>query len=347
MFKIQVLIVDKKNLIESIRSFRPSEIKITDKLTKQQLIRAIFEDSSSTRDFMETSSEDEEGMGSITREDVDKETKDIKANITVEVPKPTPEQPVTENPVEPIPEESKEEPKEKVSEEKEVTNKPKRTGLRFATDLGFKAVAMNDEFIQMDETKQTALSGMFKPDELKKIASTPLQQWTSLEAKPFYCNEEFIKLNGGEPSTRIPCWRNDNIDKVVYANLVNKGYINSYYTRLDEGGKVKKYTRENGTILVPMGPRSADLEFYGLELDGTRYAIAYNIYANDETFVAPSNEKKVDFFFDKSGKKSKPKPVTKPKKPATSKPVSGDTDTKPSNEQKAGDLLLGLGPQND
>lgn len=332
-----MFIVDKKILLEQVLSNRPNQIKIDGKVTKVELIRNLFEQTSKTKDFIELAKEQEEGIGTLEREEV--ESKGDSLEITAKATKQTPKKPETEKPEDKKSEEEPKKPEEEKSEEKEPSGeRVQGTGLKFATDLGFKAVALNDEFRKINQPKIVALKNMFSPEELKQIATTPIDRWKRVTPKKFYCREKNVALSG-ETDTTVPCWRESEKDKIRMANQITKGYLNSYYTRMDEGGKEKRFKHpKSGEVWVPMGARSEDLDFRILELSPRKDAVAFALANQDDVFIAPLSPKKVDFLFDVDDKKKAP-----PKKAPKKTPEKDSKTKEPSDAQKkAGDLLIGL-----
>ena len=373
---ILVLVVNKRFLLEQIQQFRPSEIKIEGKVTKLELIRGIFEQQeseqtklgrvkatfepakksglgvvgdvagiadnigklftrSNTKDMMELDEESREGISDIRRDTSDtrkeKPTKEIeekKSNQSIDK-KPKSNKDIKEK-------NSTKEDK-KPSREKVSGTQVQKTGLKFATDLGFKAVAINDAFKKMNEPKQIALKSMFSPEEIKRINNSKSKTWNSMTPKKFYCREKNIEL-GGETDSTVPCWRMSEKDKVRMANQVTKGLLSNYYTRLDENGGEGRFKHpKSGEVWVPMGSRSDDLVFSYLPLSQNKNAVIFKMPNNDEDiFVAPMGTKKLNFLFD-TGIEPKtpaptPKSVSKPKKDKESK----------SSKERAGELLLGI-----
>lgn len=340
--------MNKKFLLEQIQTFRPSEIKINGKITKVELIRGIFEQGeldptrkSATKDMMELDEEGQEGIGDIRRETEPTKSTSNKSNEPKsEKKKIDPAKDKKKTPEKPIDKPS-EKPKEEPQEEKMSGDKIQKTGLKFATDLGFKAVAINDAFKKMDEAKQIALKGMFSSDELRKIINSKSKSWKSMTPKNFYCREKNIEL-GAESDSMVPCWRSSEKDKVRMANQVTRGLLSSYYTRLDENGGEGRFKHpKSGEVWVPMGSRSNDLVFSYLALSPNKNAVIFKMPNNDEDiFVAPMTSKKLDFLFDKGSESIEPsptKPKNKPEPKSSTKSSSDKTD-----EERAGELILGI-----
>lgn len=335
--------MNKQSLLESIKSKRPSNIKIDNKVTKLELIRGIFEEqmkdenkvptSSDTKDMMElhdetqTDSEGFMGTGDIVRKEISNKT----STKQKETAKNTKE------------DKSKKPKKNKAKEDNKKIDKPKqtepsgkrvqKTGLRFATDLGFKAVALNDEFKKMSSPKEIALQSMFNPNEISKIIKSNKSSWNTAIPKQFYCREKNLTL-GGDMSTTIPCWRTEEKDKVRMANQITKGVLSSYYTRKDADGEKRFKHPKSGEVWVPMGPRTDDVTFSYLPLTANKNVVAFSLPNNeDDIFIAPMTTKKLNFLFNVSN--SSPE-----KKPSSTQNKNTDSDDK--SEQRAGEMLLDI-----
>ena len=208
-----------------------------------------------------------------------------------------------------------------------------KTGLRFATDLGFKAVALNDEFKKMSSPKEIALQSMFNPNEISKIIKSNKSSWNTAIPKQFYCREKNLTL-GGDMSTTIPCWRTEEKDKVRMANQITKGVLSSYYTRKDAEGEKRFKHPKSGEVWVPMGPRTDDVTFSYLPLTANKNVVAFSLPNNeDDIFIAPMTTKKLNFLFNVSN--SSPE-----KKPSSTQNKNTDSDDK--SEQRAGEMLLDI-----
>lgn len=344
--------MNKQSLLESIKSYRPNDIKIDGKITKIDLIKGIFEEqmgkkidipqTSATKDMMELHDETQEGLGDINREE--KSTLDIKISNKDSEEKKDKDKKSTEK-------SDKEKRKEKKDKEKK-TDKPskhkpnempekdepsgdriQKTGLRFATDLGFKAVALNDEFKKMNSPKEIALKSMFSSDEIKKILKSNKSSWNTATPKQFYCREKNLSL-GDDASTTIPCWRTEEKDKIRMANQITKGVLTSYYTRKDEDGEKRFKHPKSGEVWVPMGPRSDEIKFNYLILNPKKNVVAFTLPNNeDDVFIAPMTTKKLDFLFDTN--KSSPN-----KKPSSNQTKNDKYDE--DSEKRAGEMLLDI-----
>jgi len=340
--------VDKKILLEHIKSLRPNRITIDDKLTKPELIRGLFEASqdledfsrSSTKDMIELHGEMEDGVADIRREGKPQ------SNITINMakqnqPKETKVKPKESKPIEKPIDKPTDKLVDKPKDDKAPAGKSvQKTGLNFTSDLGFKAVALNPELKKLNEAKVVALKDMFTEENLKKIIRTPVAKWQKVMPKQFYCNEKFLEPGGAESSATVPCWRTSERGKVRLPNQVPKGYLNNYYTRMDENGGEKAFKNDAGVVEVPMGPRSTELDFYMLPLGKGKNVITFSLPNRDEIFIAPMSSVRTQFFFDigEGGNKGKGGNPT-PKKPT---PGKNPETTSDEAMQQAGDLILNV-----
>jgi hypothetical protein len=351
--------VDKKILLEHIQSVRPNQIKIEGKMTKYELIKGLFEqqdvyERSSTKDMMELHDESDL-IPTITRPEnkvKDKAPKNIKAPKTKEKPVKAPEEKSTKEPTKtpigkPIEKPTDEKPTdEKPTKEEPTKEAPKKddkpsgkrvqgTGLKFATDLGFKAVALNSELRKLNEPKEIALQSMFTPKELRKIIRTSPNRWAVATPNEFHCRAKNL-ASAGENYSQIPCWRTSELDKVRMANQIPRGLLLAYYTRLDEGKNVTN--PKSGEELVPMGGRSDNIEFRVLPLSDNRNAVGFKLPNSDDFYIAQVSTKKVDFLFNID----KPKATT-PTKEEQPESVTKSTETTGEQaDQRSSDLLFGL-----
>jgi len=212
--------MDKKKIISLLESKKPIDIKISNSLSKKDLIKSLLEQQLPSMADLQTQANKGEFVSLPTIEDKKKPKTTIKG-FAIQSPQ--------------VQGEPQNQPEERKIEEKKPDGK-----ITIKNDLGFKSVVFDKNFINID-TKDLSgeyakISGMFKPEEIEAIKKDPdIKNWKKVDPYPLYVREH--QISTGTKSKMVTA-RNaetkENRKFNSYGILVR-----SIYTRLDEDGKVK------------------------------------------------------------------------------------------------------------
>jgi len=182
--------------------------------------------------------------------------------------------------------------KEQVKEEK-----PKSV-IKFATDIGIKAIIFDNNFMEIDEQGRNAISNIFSGKELKVILDCKdCNDWKPIERDPLYC----LKPQVDKGTKRMRCYN----PELKRFGEYNGKYVLTVYKREDEKNKVKNIrdprfkNKNTGEIrevpYVLMNPAHNE-EIYMLPLGNKKYAIALQLPYQPDPYIFKMSYPAMSFF---------------------------------------------------
>jgi hypothetical protein len=280
--------MDKKTIIALLESKKPQGIKISDKITKADLIKSLTEayDLPSVIDVEKQLREGKvPSLGTVPEDDKTSKKTSISA---IKVPFKTPQE---DKPETPAPTEEK---------------KPEKKHIKFVPNLGRRAIVFDDSLIEIDDQGKQAISDMFSEDEIKKILETQdLSKWKKLKRDPIFCVKTHVDKNfkkircfngkivqeGGNPFTFYPLGQ----------------YLLTNYKRADDRKEVvhlddplfKKYKKDEDfqTTYIPMEQTHPDEEIAILPVSVNKYAIVTQWSKNEEPFLFKIYPTEIKYFY--------------------------------------------------
>lgn len=196
-----------------------------------------------------------------------------------------------------LPKVEKEQIERKVTEKK---NEEKNHGskLKFATDLGIKAMVFNKTFINMDEQGRISISDVFSDKDIDIIINcNDCNDWKPVVRDPIYCLKSHVDRN----SKTIRCFNPELNRFLAYRGK----YILTVYQRDDEDSKEKmipdpkfkdKKTGEQKEVrYVLMNPAHKE-EIYILPITNKRYAVALQLPYQPDPYIFKMNYNTLSFF---------------------------------------------------
>jgi hypothetical protein len=254
--------MDKNKIISILENSKPDNIKISQKITKTDLV-SILEASilPDTFDLQRKSKSDRFiHLPTITREDKE----------PIEEPKKAP--------VKEAPKQNTEEPKKE------------QVKIDLSKKFGFKSIILNENFFKIDEYGKMSISDMFKDSEVDFIKNNnDISKWVPLKGSDtLYCKEKHFSKETG---TTINCYDSELKSTrryAIYGILLRKIF------ELSEGkepiiAKEEKY--------VAVSPKN-NVQIAGLKISDKKQAIVIKLPEEPNLYLFAMTPNTVMFLFD-------------------------------------------------
>jgi len=211
-------------------------------------------------------------------------------------PKPSTDKPV----VEPSKEsESKPEPpKEPEKEKQEQAQEPKDAepkGLTIKSDIGYKRVADNDAFKNINEETYQPIADIFSLDEVKMINESVPTDWHEADRRLIMCKQ----VDYEDTSRKvINCYNGSNPTGLGRPNKFPREYITTFYDAV-QSGKLKDANEVYTIFHVKDSYRSSPIHVLQLrEKKGrNRYAIKFHVLGEESPYLMIGSELHTKFLF--------------------------------------------------
>ena len=185
--------------------------------------------------------------------------------------------------------------KKNVEEEKKEKNKDV---IKFATDLGIKAIIYDNTFINIDEQGKYAISDIFNEKEIDAIHNN--ENWQRIKREPIYALKAHVDKN----ANRVRCF-NSKLNK--FSENPGK-YILTMYRRSDDKTtpemipdpkfKDKKTGEKKVLPYILMEPAHNE-EIYILPVSARKYAVVLQLPYQPDPYLFKMSPDVVDFFHSK------------------------------------------------
>lgn len=168
--------------------------------------------------------------------------------------------------------------------------------MKFATDLGIKAVIYDNNFINIGDQEKTAISDLFNEKEIDTIIKADDgKQWQQIKREPIYC----LKPHVDKTLKRVRCF-NPTLNK--FSENPGK-YILTVYQRADdveEAQTVKDPKFKNKEVpYVKMIPAHPDEDIFILPVSSKKYAVLLKLPYQDNPYLFKMSPVTLDFFHNK------------------------------------------------
>ena len=172
-------------------------------------------------------------------------------------------------------------------------NKNEGQGANYSQRLGMPAISFtNQEYNQLSDAQLKGLSKLFSPEQIQKIYSDSPSNWNTLDPKQIYVTEKGLK-SANKVNSPITIYFDD---AGQYYAKMPYGWVNSLYTRSDEGRVRAKVSPHDGSNVVPMQSTAGPNQIKGLHL-GDRWAIALTIPGEQGSFLVSLQDDRFNAFF--------------------------------------------------
>lgn len=162
-------------------------------------------------------------------------------------------------------------------------------GAIYSQRLGLPAIKFEGDYNNLSDNELKSLHKLFTPEQVEYIYDAPNSSWQEASVKPLYVVENQLKTGRGTKDKVRVFFDNEGL----YFKDVPYGWLNSLYTRNDEGRRTKQY--KTGNTMVEMRP--ADNYAYSLPLDD-RTAFLLSIPGEDGLFLISMSSQEGNAFFE-------------------------------------------------
>jgi len=167
-----------------------------------------------------------------------------------------------------------------------LSNSSRKKGFKFSTDLGVKAIVMNDAFDNIDSTLFNQISDMFLSTDLSVISKLGSRRWVPRKLRPMFVNESDLIIGNRKPIDKL-CLTND----VGVSMDLPRGIVTSLYIRGD--GNLSSIEGQNAIPMIASSPINV-IKAIRLPGDG-RWALALFHTGRKETLLFPSDDSLLSF----------------------------------------------------
>ena len=155
-------------------------------------------------------------------------------------------------------------------------------GATFSQRLGTPAILYNGNYNELSENQLKALQSIFSPDEIKEIYESSSADKHSVSLRPLYVTEADVLTGKGEKRSVKAYLDADGI----YPIQLPFGFLNSMYTRNDEGNHTTQY--KTGKAMIQMIPNQGNN--YYMDLGNGRIAFFVQIPGENGVFLLSNNQ---------------------------------------------------------